>query len=228
MAIGIEHIAPLLPADWPGIAGATKPPVMPGDLTQFIPSGFGGGVPVVMRPWDKLESVDQQQSYYGFDAPQADPVRGAPSSDSSGGCLYFNDSVATADLLTALRVVGAYEALDDYVVFGRESEDPQTDRYLDQIRIVQRGALGHLFGVPQEVWQAVPKPSAPLGELVTTFVEKQRQKWNDAEYAYSSRLAGAMGGDSDWAKESLAFGFLMENQYWQVMRIWSRAWLVTK
>ena len=25
-----------------------------------------------------------------------------------------------------------------------------------------------------------------------------------------------------------ALGFLMENQYWQVMRIWSRPWLVTK
>lgn len=228
MAIGIEHIAPLLPADWPGIAGATKLPVMPGDLRQFIASGFGGGVPVVMRPWDKLEGIDRQQSYYGFDPPQADPIRGAPTSDAAGGCLYFHDHIEAADLLTALRVTGMYDALDDYVVFGRESEDPQADRYLDQIRIVQRGALGHLFGVPQAMWEALAKPSAPLGTLMKTFVETQRQKWNDPEYTYSRKLAGTMGGDGDWAKESLAFGFLMENQYWQVMRIWSRAWLVTK
>ena len=89
-----------------------------------------------------------------------------------------------------------------------------------------------------------PNPSSPIpqlrqsrahipatvlrGESRVPLVEKQRQKWNDPDYAYSSQLAGTMGGDGDWAKESLAFGFLMENQYWQVMRIWSRAWLVTK
>ena len=46
MAIGIEHIAPLLPADWPG----TKLGVMPGDLTAFAPSGFGGKLPLTVRP----------------------------------------------------------------------------------------------------------------------------------------------------------------------------------
>src|SRR5262245_9616830 len=121
MAIGIEDIATLLPADWPG----TKLAVLPGDLTQFVTSGFGGGVPVVMRPWDKLESIERQQSYYGLDAPSADPIRGAPSSDAGGGCLYFDDNRETADVLSALRVIGTYTDLDEYVVFGRESEDTQ-------------------------------------------------------------------------------------------------------
>jgi hypothetical protein len=34
--------------------------------------------------------------------------------------------------------------------------------------------------------------------------------------------------DGDWAKESLCFGFMMENEYHGICRIWTRAWLVTK
>ena len=37
-----------------------------------------------------------------------------------------------------------------------------------------------------------------------------------------------MGGDGDYAVEELSFGFMLENEYNQVYRIWSRAWLVTK
>jgi hypothetical protein len=38
--------------------------------------------------------------------------------------------------------------------------------------------------------------------------------------------ACAFGGDGERAKESLAFGFMVENAYYGVYRIWSRAWLV--
>jgi hypothetical protein len=37
-----------------------------------------------------------------------------------------------------------------------------------------------------------------------------------------------MGGDADWAKESLAYGSMVENAYRGVYRLWSRTWLVTK
>ena len=43
-----------------------------------------------------------------------------------------------------------------------------------------------------------------------------------------SRIDGKMGGDGDYAVEELSFGFMLENEYNQVYRIWSRAWLVTK
>ncbi|MEI9999893.1 MAG: hypothetical protein WDO13_12425 [Verrucomicrobiota bacterium] len=44
----------------------------------------------------------------------------------------------------------------------------------------------------------------------------------------SSQLRGTFGGDGDWAKESLCFGLLVENNDLGVYRLWSRAWLVTK
>jgi hypothetical protein len=49
-----------------------------------------------------------------------------------------------------------------------------------------------------------------------------------ARWAFTDKLSGTLGGDGDWAKESLAFGFLVENSYWAVYRVWSRPRLVTK
>jgi hypothetical protein len=224
MAIGIEHIAPLLPEDWPG--RVLSPP--PGDLSRFMTGGFGGGVPVVVRPWDKLEDAFQQRGYYGLDAPTGNPIHAAPTSDPAGGAIYFDDGVPGQDVLTALQVMGAHLKLDDYVIFGRESAEPQTDRYLDQIRIIGPGALQQLFGARPEEAAAHARPKATLGALVAGFIEAQQAKWNGANQPFARSLAGTLGGDGDWAKESLAFGFLVENQYWQVMRLWSRPWLVTK
>lgn len=223
MTIGIEHIAPLLPADWPG----RQLEMMPGDLGIYVTSGFGASVTPVVQPWDKLETLGRQQSYVDLDAEDFEPILGAPSSDPAGGCIYFDDDIDDDDLSTVLRVMGVQGALRDYVLFGAESADPREDRFLDQVRIVSRGALTHLFNVPAELVGALPKPAAPLETLIQTFIKAQREKWNDPRYAFGGKLAGTLGG-GDWAKESLAFGFLMENQYWQVMRIWSRPWLVTK
>jgi hypothetical protein len=44
----------------------------------------------------------------------------------------------------------------------------------------------------------------------------------------SAELSGTFGGDGDWAQESLCFGFMIENAYHGVYRMWSRAWLITK
>ena len=37
-----------------------------------------------------------------------------------------------------------------------------------------------------------------------------------------------MGGDGDMADEVLAFGFMVENSYYGIYRIWGRAWLIKK
>lgn len=223
MAIGIEELATLLPADWPG----QKLAVMPGDLSRYVTAGFGDA-PLVVRPWDKLDVLDRQQSFYGLDRPESDPIRAAPSSDAKGGCVYFDDNIDGADLEALMRVMGIYGSMDDYVMFGAESPDTVRDRFLDQVRIVSRSALTHLFRVPADLVNPLSKPGAALGALIAAFVAAQRKKWNDPDYTYSGKLAGSLGGDGDWAKEALAFGILLENPYWQVLRIWSRPWLVTK
>jgi hypothetical protein len=69
-----------------------------------------------------------------------------------------------------------------------------------------------------------------IGEYIAEFVASQRLKWNDPEapWRFSYRLSGKFGGDGDFAKEALCFGFMEENRPYSVYRIWSRAWLVTK
>lgn len=58
------------------------------------------------------------------------------------------------------------------------------------------------------------------------FMENERRKYG--LYFGSPKLSGLFGGDGDFAQEELCFGFMTENHYHGVYRIWSRAWLVTK
>src|SRR5262249_30183338 len=138
----LKGVVPVLPADWPGQKGNGAP----GDLTTFLPQGFGLGPPMVLRPWDRMESLFERGSYYGFDAPGADPIRSAPSTDADGGVLYFDDHTEQAALDAAMSVIGVRTHLDEFATFVSTADDPQTDRYLDQMRIVSRSAIAGLFG----------------------------------------------------------------------------------
>ena len=63
-----------------------------------------------------------------------------------------------------------------------------------------------------------------IGELIWSLIEWFRQEERAGRYS----IQGALGGDGDWARESLAFGFMVENEYYAVYRFWTRAWLITK
>jgi hypothetical protein len=202
--------------DWPPDCREPRP----GDLQLFLPQGFGLGGPAIILPY----GGPPQPSYYGFHEAQAHPLLNAPPTEPAGGTLYFDDNVTTDELNAALGLIRVFQT-KDYVAFGRSSTDPVADRYLDQVRFVSKMALVSVFGTKRE--EAMPAQTLDIKRAVVAFVEAQKAKWND-RYAFSSKLAGTAGGDGDWAKESLAFGFHVENTYWGVYRIWSRPWLVTK
>jgi hypothetical protein len=122
---------------------------------------------------------------------------------------------------------GVHLPRKDYAVFAAGAEDPVAERYLDQVRIISKPALGHFFEAGKDA-EALADQPITLGAYIENFIAEQRAKWNDPRYTYSQQLAGTLGGDADWAKESLAFGFLVENTTWSVYRLWSRPWLVTK
>jgi hypothetical protein len=75
--------------------------------------------------------------------------------------------------------------------------------------------------------EALPEQRIPIGDYIETFIAEQKGKWND-EHAVSRHLSGSLGGDGDWAKESLGFGFAVANTDWGVYRLWSRPWLCNK
>ena len=101
--------------------------------------------------------------------------------------------------------MGVYQTLD-YVAFGDSCTDPKKECYLDQMRLVSSIALVPVFGAT--ITDPKPKQTLNILEATAAFVSAQKQKWND-----SSTLAGTAGGDGDWAKELLAFGFHVENTY---------------
>lgn len=208
----------ILPSDWPGRELAVRP----GDLTRTIPQGLGLDVPIMVTPY----GIGPDLGYYGLDRPSTDPFHGAPTQESSGGLLYFDDGVDAKMLSGALVVIGVQTLRKDYAVFAAEARDSVAERYLDQVRIISKGALGHFFGASKEA-DALPNQEIALGDYIERFIAGQRETWSDG-YAFSGKLSGTLGGDGDWAKESLAFGFLVENTYWSVYRLWSRPWLVTK
>jgi len=200
----------ILDPDWPH----RKLPERPGDLSRMLSQGLGLNVPLIVTPY----GAGPSGSFYGLDAPSQDPFHAAPTQEPCGGLLYFDDGVNLQQLRSALAVIGVHGPRTDYAVFAAGAKDPLAERFLDQVRIISKAALAHFFGLDAEA-KALPDQEVPLGEFVERFIAEQRAKWNDPKYTYSSRLAGTLGGDGDWAKESLAFGFYVENTSWGVYRL---------
>jgi hypothetical protein len=186
----------------------------------YIPQGFVVGGPAVIFPYRGMAPDE----LYGAQASGGDPIKDAPLEDRCGGTIYF-ERAATGALEAILQAMGVRTAMTAYAACAFSSEDTVTDRYLDQIRLFSYPALQGLLRIEKAALP--PEQTLTLGEAVAGFLEAQRGKWND-EWTFSRKLSGTAGGDGDWAKESLAFGFHVENTYWGVYRVWSRAWLVTK
>jgi hypothetical protein len=203
--------------DWPG-----RPlPMSPGDFSRIVPHGMALDVGPIVRPSDGLAQAMRVPNYYGLEAVNPDPVRGAPTQYPDGGVIYFEVDRTWELIEAALRLIGVRLHEREFGVFQGEAADPFRDHYLDQARIVSKDALIGLFRVGADVRQIERQP-VPIEGYVQQFFREQEQKWDNAS------LRGTAGGDGDWAKERLAFGFMVENQYWGVYRIWSRPWLLTK
>jgi hypothetical protein len=212
-----------LTADWPG-----RPlPVMPGDFSHYAPDGMGLNVPVVMRPWDSLDDAIRSHDYYGLSPRPTDPVRAAPEYDARGGVIYFDNGVAWETLSATLTLIGVQLLEKDFVVFFGSATHPLQERYADQARIIRRSTLAQLYNPGPEV-DALKPQTVTVGDYIHQFLSEQQGKWNGSGGAFTSAMYGMFGGDGDWAKEDLCFGFMVENSYLGVYRIWSRAWLVTK
>lgn len=215
----LVRIAPLV---WPGAALAMQP----SDLRHLAPMGHGLDVPLVMRPWDRLDGLDARQGYYSFHAHGGDPFSGAPVTEAAGGIVYFDGSPNPEDVAAVLRLMRVRSAHRSYAVFLSESSDPVADRYLVQVRIATDWALGSVYRAATGGEAAsFVEQSLTLGDAVWAFIEDQQERWGTG---MSYELRGAMGGDGDWAKEALAFGFMVENGAYGVYRLWTRAYLVTK
>lgn len=177
----------------------------PGDLTQFAPQGNG---------------------VYGYQEGIENPMLAAPPQEDIGGALYFGNGILKEDFQALMRILNVGDDYD-YAVFTSESSQPGQDGYLRQLRLVSKFALRFMFGaLASGEYETFPLQQLSMPEAFWGFIEHE---WNDWGTSFrSSKLAGKFGGDGDFAREELSFGFMVENDYHRVYRVWSRAWLVTK
>jgi len=180
--------------------------VQPGDLSKFAPHGNG---------------------VYGYQAQSFEPISGDPPQEETGGIVYFGNRVKRADFEGFLRMMNIHAEDKDYAAFAKESCDPIKDRYFKQIRLISKFGLKYLFGaIDDREYNAFKNQELSVGEALLEFMKAERGRFGTS--FGDPRIEGKMGGDGDYAREQLSFGFMVENAYYQVYRIWSRAWLVTK
>jgi hypothetical protein len=138
--------------------------------------------------------------------------------------VYFDADCKQESIDALLRLMEVRTQLADYAAFLQESAAIE-DRYLTQMRLISGGALEFLYQMPfNDDAKALRQQSIPLAEAIWKFIDFYRAEYHEGRYS----IDGALGGDGDWAKERLCFGFMVENSYHAIYRIWTRAWLITK
>lgn len=182
------------------------------DLSQFTPGGEG---------------------LYGF-SPQTipSPFLGAPATAAHGGVVYFDNDITRQDFEAMMRALGVTRRGDkpirDFGHFHAESKNPGKEGYLTQVRTVSRFGLQYLFrSLNEKAYESFPLQDLDLVTSFWLFIEAEKQRWGTF-FGDSPELAGKFGGDGNYSREELCFGFMVENDYYRVYRIWSRAQLVTK
>lgn len=184
------------------------------------------------QPGDLSKLAVEGTGVYGYQEPTpGNPFLSAPLQDGAGGTVYFDHAISREDFDAMMRVMGikrsySMNPLKKYAAFVGVSERPEEDGCLVQMRLVSSFGLKLLFGaITDAEMEQFPEQELSMVDALWAFIENQRTHWGTG---YSEGLDGLFGGDGDFAREQLAFGFLVENGYYQVYRIWSRAWLVTK
>ena len=164
---------------------------------------------------------------YGYQKNSLEPIRGDPPQEETGGLIYFGNEARKEDFEGFLRMMNVRAEDKDYVAFVQESSNPIEDRYFKQMRIMSKFGLRFMFGaIDDREYDTFKEQELSIGEALWAFMNAEKRRFGTS--FGDSRIDGKMGGDGDYAVEELSFGFMLENEYNQVYRIWSRAWLVTK
>ena len=169
----------------------------------------------------------QGEKIYGFQhGGNTNPFKEAPRTSGYGGIIYFENSISQEDCSALLRITGIEGAKKDFKIFTKESKSPGEDSYLSQMRIVSDFGMESLFG--ENVNEKETSPET-IEESMWSFINSQRKRWGIHFWQdIETGLAGMFGGDGDMMREELSFGLIIENDYYGIFRLWSRAFLVTK
>lgn len=201
----------ICPPDWPN----RNIEISPSDLARFVPHGSG---------------------VYGYQEPKkTNPFVGAPSQEANGGVIYFENDVTKQDFEALIRVLGiqpawSRENFKNFAAFMSEAEIPKDCGFIAQMRIVPKFGLRYLFkAITDDEYEKFPEQKLDIADAFWTFIEYEKDRWGTCfDEDERKGLRGKFGGDGYFAREELSFGLMVENGYYNISRIWSRAWLVTK
>jgi len=152
---------------------------------------------------------------------------------ASGGLLFFDDSDfsperfrKTMELLDVGHCRGwagkAVEAAKEYTAFICSSENPRKDRYLSQLRFVSSFAMKFYYK-RKDLAERIEKNPMKLDyvKFMISFIKQEIERYNSesgkrllrAEIRATGEECGSFG---------FGFGFLVENKYYGIYRLWSR------
>jgi len=80
--------------------------------------------------------------------------------------------------------------------------DPLTQGFLLELRIALPRALAH---IKRNAAEGATEQPITIGELIWRFIAEQEDRYG---LGMHGALSGTFGGDGDWAREALCFGFL--------------------
>jgi hypothetical protein len=214
-------------ADWvqisPSVWSSKRVPVEPGDLRRFAPMGRGriGPVPPDL---DDLGAAPSNPDLFSLTAHHGHPLLNAPITEPTGGTLYLDGEPNSEDLAATLRLLGVPTDATDYAAFISQAKKPAEERYMTQLRIVRRVALAALYDALSEAeLRSFQHQPLSVGALMGKFIETEQQCWGTG---LSPKLSERFGNPGQRFRATLAFGLMIENAFYGVYRLWSRAWLL--
>jgi len=157
----------------------------------------------------------------------------APPQEANGGFLFLPNDVPGefTDTLVALTGLAgsAQRPRTQYAVQAIDAPSGMEQElgYLRKLVIADRFALRYMYGsIAEHEYSTYPEQPLTVAELVRAFMKEEREKYGTGFGGFA--LSGKFGGDGEYAQEELSFGYAIENSYFGVASVWSRAWLVTK
>ena len=183
---------------------------------------------------DPTVGIPSGEAFYGYqDKGYGRPEKLAPKNEDSGGFLFFPNDVAPefVNQLVALAGLASVNSRrhDQYRVQALVAPEGMEQElgYLRKLVFADRFALRYLFNaISDEEYHTMPRQPVDVAEVVAAFLQEEREK--HGTMFGSPTLAGKFGGNGHSAQEQLSFGFAIENSYYGVASVWSRAWNVTK
>jgi hypothetical protein len=143
----------------------------------------------------------------------------------AGGALFFDVLHHSRERFdAAVRLIGVKEG-DRYKVYSKKSGDPLQDGYWTQWRFVSAFALECYYGQDQAVADAIPSAAEGLVERMAQTIEEEKSVLNAVHFddflrqRYKRFYEGII---------RYGFGFLVENHYHGIYRLWSRMLFYSK